>query len=282
MAGRKHSGVRYFGVPCVAALLIVSSGHIALAQEQTPDQSQGQAPEQTQDANQDRVQEQRRVVSRDQMSEGAPVTPEAPQPAAHRADGRRHADLLVEAYAVVPGTKFLVRLDDELDTKEAREKTRFKVTTLEPLEAGSGIYLPPGAQIHGHVSRVESAGVAGRAKIWLTFDEIHTKFATLPIVAEVVSVPGDHSVKTGTAQQEGLIQGRTSTQQAAAEAAAAGAAMGAVRGVKDRDKREAVEGAAAAALAAYLMEAGRGHEIDLPKGAKLELELERALYLLKE
>jgi hypothetical protein len=281
MAGRKHSGVRYFGVPCVAALLIVSSGRIALAQEQTPDQGERQAPDQTQDANQDRAQEQGRVLSRDRMPEETSVPADGTQPA-RPADGRRHADLPAEAYAVVPGTKFLVRLDDELDTKETREKKRFKVTTLERLEAGSGIYLPPGAQIHGHVSRVESAGVAGRAKIWLTFDEIHTKFATLPIVAEVASVPGDHSVRTGTAQQEGLIEGRTSTQQAAAEAAAAGAAMGAVRGVKDKDKREAVEGAAAAALAAYLMESGRGHEIDLPKGAKLELELERALYLLKE
>jgi hypothetical protein len=222
-----------------------------------------------------------RCVVAQEPPQDAPAAPVA-EPPTHPADGRRHADLPVEAYAVVPGTKFLVRLEDELDTKETREKRRFKVTTLEPLEAGSGIYLPPGAQIRGHVSRVESAGIAGRAKIWLTFDEIHTKFATLPIVAEVVSVPGDHSVKTGTAQQEGLIEGRTSTQQAAAEAAAAGAAMGAVRGVKDRDKKEAAEGAAAAALAAYLMESGRGHDIDLPKGAKLELELERALYLLKE
>src|SRR5579864_3017181 len=215
-----------------------------------------------------------------------PSSQDSPAPAApaavHRADGRRQADLPVEAYAVVPGTRFLVRLEEELDTKETREKKRFKVTTLEPLEAGNGIYLPPGAEVHGHVSRVESAGIAGRAKIWLTFDEIRTKFGTLPIVAEVVSVPGDHSVKTGTAQQEGLIEGRTSTQQSAAEAAAAGAAMGAVKGVKDKDKKEAAEGAAAAAIAAYLMESGRGHEIDLPKGAKLELELERALYLLKE
>jgi hypothetical protein len=30
------------------------------------------------------------------------------------------------------------------------------------------------------------------------------------------------------------------------------------------------------------MEAGRGHEMSLPKGSKLELELERALYLVKE
>jgi hypothetical protein len=52
--------------------------------------------------------------------------------------------------------------------------------------------------------------------------------------------------------------------------------------VKNKDKKEAAQGAAVGAIAAYLMESGRGHEIDLPKGAKLELELERALYLLKE
>jgi hypothetical protein len=210
----------------------------------------------------------------------APVQPQ--QPMTQAANGQRRSDLPEEAYAVVPGTKFLVRLESELDTKETRQNGSFKVRTLEPLEAGSGIYLPPGAVISGHVSRVESAGIAGRAKIWLTFDEIRTRFGELPIVAEVIGVPGDHSVKTGGPEREGLIEARTSTQQAAAQAAAAGAAMGAVKGVKDRDKKEFAEGAAEAALAAYLMESGRGHELDLPKGAKLELELERALYLVKK
>jgi hypothetical protein len=211
----------------------------------------------------------------------SPALAEQSQPAPKPADGRRSSNLPVEAYAVVPGTKFLVRLEDELDTRETRENRKFRVRTLEPLEAGSGIYLPSGAEIVGHVSRVESAGIAGRARIWLTFDDIRTKFGKLPIVAEVVGVPGDHSVKSGT-KQEGLIEGRTSTQQAAAQAAAAGAALGAVKGVKDKDKREIAEGAATAALAAYLMESGRGHELDLPKGTKLEVELERALYLVKE
>jgi hypothetical protein len=245
----KHRSIKLFGAASVMTLLGSGVDRTAVAQEQTQD--------------------------------SPAIATTAGQPA-HPADGRRLADLPAEAYAVVPGTKFLVRLENELDTKETREKKRFKVTTLEPLQAGSGFYLRRGAHIRGHVSRVEPAGIAGRAKIWLTFDEIHTKFATLPIVAEVVSVPGDHSVKTGTAQQEGLIEGRTSTQQAAAEAAAAGAAIGAVRGVKDRNKKKVAEGAAAGAIAAYLMESGRGHEIDLPKGAKLELELERSLYLLKE
>lgn len=198
----------------------------------------------------------------------------------HKADGERHG-LPDETFAVTPGTKFLVRLEDDLGTKGTAENAKFKVRTLEPLEAGSGIYLPPGAEILGHVSNVEPAGVAGRAKLWLTFDEIRTSFGSLPIVAEVVSVPGDHSVKP-VPTQVGLIEGRSSTQQDAAQAAAAGAAIAAVKGVKDKDKKEAAEGAALGALTAYLMESGRGHELNLPKGAKLELELERALYLLKE
>jgi hypothetical protein len=198
----------------------------------------------------------------------------------HKADGDRHG-LPLENYAVVPGTKFLVKLEDELGTKGTQENAKFQVRTLEPLEAGSGIYLPAGAEIRGHISHIEPAGVAGRAKLWLTFDEIHTKFGDLPIVAEVVSVPGDHSVQPGP-RQEGLIEGRSSNQHDAAEAAAAGAAIGAVKGVKNKDKKEAAEGAALGALTAYLMESGRGHELNLPKGAKLELELERALYLVKE
>ena len=152
---------------------------------------------------------------------------------------------------------------------------------MEPLLAGSGIYLPSGAEIRGHVSRVEPAGITGRAKIWLVFDEIRTRFGTLPVVADVVGVPGDHSVRSSP-EKEGMIEGKTSTQQAAGQAAAEGAGMGALRGIKDKNVKEAAEGAAEAALAAYLMEAGRGHELELPKGSKLELELEHALYLLRE
>ena len=236
-------------VPAGVAIFVLGLGAACKAQDQTPEPS-------------------REAIT------------QAPDHQRQKADGERHG-LPMEIYAVAPGTKFLVRLEKELGTKGTQENTKFKVKTLEPLEAGSGIYLSPGAEIRGHISRVEPAGVAGRAKLWLTFDEIRTKFGALPIVAEVTGVPGDHSVKTGTSQ-EGLIEGRTSTQHDAAQAAAAGAAIGAVKGVKDKNKKEVAEGAALGAITAYLMESGRGHELNLPKGAKLELELERALYLLKE
>jgi hypothetical protein len=208
------------------------------------------------------------------------TTGQAAEQRRQKADGERRG-LPIETYAVSPGTKFLVKLEDHLSTKDTPENAKFKVKTLEPLEAGGGIYLPAGAEIRGHISRVEPAGLGGRAKLWLTFDEIRTKFGKLPIVAEVVSVPGDHSVKPGQ-EQTGLIEGRSSTQHDAAEAAATGAAIGAVKGVKHKDKKEVAEGAALGALTAYLMESGRGHELNLPKGAKLELKLERALFLVKE
>jgi hypothetical protein len=218
------------------------------------------------------------VLSRDVIpGEGQEA---APPPEGQAVDGNRHGQP-IERFAVVPGTKFLVRLEGDISTKKMRKNEEFRVRTLEPLEAGQGYYLPAGALILGHVSRVESAGTTGRAKIWLTFDELQTRFGKLPIVAEVTSVPGDHSIKAG-ALPEGVIEGRSSTQKDAAQAAAAGAAMGAIQGVKDRNKKEIAEGAALAALEAYLTEAGRGQEIELARGTKLELELERSLYLIRE
>ena len=47
-------------------------------------------------------------------------------------------------------------LEQDLSTARTEENSRFKVRTLEPLEAGSGIYLPPGAEVHGHISRVDA------------------------------------------------------------------------------------------------------------------------------
>jgi hypothetical protein len=256
-------GWRYLATAVTTLLACGMSGTLASAQ-QTPTSRDGGGPAQTQAAQQE--------LGQPQLAQ-----PEMTRPA----DGSRHGGLPAEAYAVVPGTRVLVRLEDDLGTGDTKEGRRFSARTLEPMLAGSGIYLPSGAQILGHVSRVQPAFVAGRAKIWLVFDEIRTKFGPLPVVASVVGVPGDHSVRSNP-QHEGLIEGKTSTQQAAGQAAAEGAGMGALHGIKDKNAKEAAEGAAEAALAAYLMEAGRGHELQLVKGAKLEIELERALYLLRE
>jgi hypothetical protein len=195
-----------------------------------------------------------------------------------RPDDRPPAPSLA-SYTVAPGTRFLVRLEDDLNTRKTKENKKFKVRTLEPLETGNGMILPPGAEIKGHVSRIEPAGITGRARLWLTFDEIKTKHGRLPIVADVVSVPGDHSVKPGPSK-EGEIESRTSKGGEEVKAAAAGAAIGAVTGAAaGKSGKAAGIGAAVGAAAGFLVASGMGHELNLPKGSKLELELARPLYL---
>src|SRR5258708_20323022 len=122
------------------------------------------------------------------------TTTQAPEQQRQKADGERRG-LPLETYAVTPRTKFLVKLEDQLSTKGTPENGKFKVKTLEPLETGGGIYLPPGAEIRGQVSRVEPAGVGGRAELWVAFDENRTKFGKLPIVGGGVSAAGEHSAE---------------------------------------------------------------------------------------
>ena len=60
------------------------------------------------------------------------------------------------------------------------------------------------------------------------------------------------------------------------EATAAGAAMGSAAGVTAHNGKAAATGAAAGGVAGFLASSGIGQELDLPKGTKLELVLDRA------
>ncbi len=173
---------------------------------------------------------------------------------------------------------FLVRLNQEMNTGRDKVSQSFEVTTLEPLETNSGYVIHPGAKIVGHISRIEPTGLTGRARLWLTFDDIDTRRGTLPIVAEVSSVPDEHSVRTGPTR-EGEIEARADRTTQVAEATAAGAVQGSAGGVASHSAKTAAMGAASGGLAAFLASSGLGQEIELPKGAKLELVLDRPLYL---
>jgi len=171
---------------------------------------------------------------------------------------------------------FLVRLDQELNTGKNKNHEIFQVRTMEPLVASNGNVLPVGSKIVGHISRIEPGGLTGRARVWLTFDDIETARGTLPIVAEVSSVPGEYSVKTGESK-EGEIASRTGKGSEVAEATAMGAAKGSAPGVTSHNSKEAAMGAAVGGVAAFLASSGIGQEIDLPKGTKLDLVLDRPL-----
>ncbi len=176
------------------------------------------------------------------------------------------------------GIHFLVGLDQELSTGKDKVNKKFEAKTLEPVQTSSGYVIPPGAKIRGHISRIEAGGVTGRARLWLTFDDIDTRHGRLPIIAYVSSVPGDFGVRPGESK-EGEIEARASKTSRDVEAAAAGATIGAASGAAAGGAKGAAAGAAAGGIAGYIASSGFGQELDLPKGTKLDLILDRPLYL---
>jgi hypothetical protein len=96
---------------------------------------------------------------------------------------------------VAAGTHFLVGLEDTLSTRDCRSGERFRVKTLEPLRAADGTILRPGTQLRGHIDRVDAGQKTGRARMWLTFDDVKTPNGRIPLVADVIDVPGVHSVR---------------------------------------------------------------------------------------
>jgi hypothetical protein len=179
---------------------------------------------------------------------------------------------------VVSGTRILIRLQDDLSTKEDKKGKQFKARTLQPITTASGAILPAGAEVFGHVDKVESAGKVGRARIWLTFDDIETRGGRKPLVAELIDAPGVHSVHV-VFDHEGEIETPSSKRQKEEQAAAQGALVGASAGMNAKDKKDAAIGAAIGAANAFMAESGLGQELLLQTGTKLEIVLTRPLYL---
>lgn len=179
---------------------------------------------------------------------------------------------------VVSGTRLLIGLQSSLSTKTAKVGDRFSARTLEPLPITDGSVLPPGAEVRGHVDKVEAAHRTGRARMWLTFDDLQVAGGRAPLVAAIDDVPGVQSVRVNFAR-EGDIEGNSEPRRTAYEAAAAGALAGAAPGVAAHNNKDAATGAAVGAVTAFMVTSGLGEELTLAKGTKLEITFERSLYL---
>jgi len=176
------------------------------------------------------------------------------------------------------GTRFLVSLQTIISTKEDKVGKQFQARTLEPLATAEGATLPIGAQIRGHIDKIQPAGKVGRARLWLTFDEIHAPTGWIPLVADLIDAPGVHSIRV-LYDREGEIRATNAKQEDAVFAAAETAFVGAEPGIAKRDKQDAAMGAAISAATAFMITSGLGQELTLPQNMKLELVLERPLRL---
>jgi len=109
----------------------------------------------------------------------------------------------------------------------------------------------------------------------LSFDEIDTGHGSMPLIATVTSVPGDHAVKEPG--EEGELQRKGMSTQHEIEAVAVGAGIGAAAGAMKGGGKGAGIGAGAGvgAIAGLLSD----HDLRLEKGTALELRLDHPLQI---
>jgi hypothetical protein len=176
---------------------------------------------------------------------------------------------------VVPeGQRFIVKLKDTLDTKKLSEGKHFKAELREDLTTPSGLIIPRGRTVKGHVARYEH-GFTG-ARIMLAMDEIETRNGWVPLIATVTGVPGDASIKSDG--EEGEMVKKGPDKKRVIENAAIGAGVGAVSGtVLGGGKGAAVGAAVGAGLGTGTSLLFKGGDMKLDKGTQLEVRLERDL-----
>ncbi|HEU5414092.1 MAG TPA: YMGG-like glycine zipper-containing protein [Candidatus Angelobacter sp.] len=176
--------------------------------------------------------------------------------------------------AVPEGKRFIIKLKDSLDTKKLNDGKHFKAELREDLVTPSGLIIPKGRTIKGHVAQYEH-GYTG-ARLMLAMDEIETRHGWVPLIATVTGVPGDPSIKsTG---DEGELTKKGPDKKRMITNAAIGAGVGAVSGsVIGGSKGAAIGAAVGAGLGTGTSLLLKGSDLKLDKGTQLEVRLERDL-----
>jgi hypothetical protein len=176
--------------------------------------------------------------------------------------------------AIPDGTRFIVKLKDTLDTKTMEQGKHFTAELREELLTPSGLLIPKGRTIKGHVATFEH-GFTG-ARMQLALDEIHTRKGWVPLVGTVTGVPGDPSIKsTG---EEGELYRKGPDMKRVITNAAIGAGVGAATGAAAGGGKGAAIGAAAGAgLGSGSSLLFHGKELKLEEGTNLEIRLDRDL-----
>lgn len=132
----------------------------------------------------------------------------------------------VATQTIPRGTEMKLRLENEIDTKEAKDGDKFTATVLDPSKYAD-------ATVEGHIAQIKKSGkVTGKTELALTFDRIRLRTGeNLPMAAELVKVYGEDSAKE--VDEEGNVKSGSQGKKTAVRAgggAAVGAVIGAIAG----------------------------------------------------
>ncbi len=214
------------------------------------------------------------VYLREGAFPGGPSAPEAPPtPVPARTASR--------SYVVPAGTRLPLRLMQTLNTKTAAEGDRVLLETTFPISVDGRIVIPAGTQVNATLTEAKRPGrVKGRAQLYIRFDTIILDNGTTRDFRARLSgaEPGSGKVDRG----EGGIEGdgdKAGDAGTVGKTTAAGAGIGTVVGSATGNPGlgTAVGAAAGAAAGLGRVLGSRGPDIDMAKGAAIEMVLDRPL-----
>ncbi len=188
-------------------------------------------------------------------------------------------------YLVKAGTRLLLRLTNDVNTKRTVAGDRLYLETAAPLFGDGKLLIPIGTYVTAQVTESERAGrVKGKSSLNVRFDTL-----TLP---NGVSRNFDARIATAETagkldKAEGRIQGEGSRGKDArtvAKTTATTTGLGSIIGsaVGHAGSGAAVGAAAGAVGALAGVLASRGADVILPRGTTLEMELDRDLHFSAE
>ena len=188
-------------------------------------------------------------------------------------------------YVVKAGTRLLLRLTNDVNTKRTLAGDRLYLETAVPLFGDGKLLIPIGTYVTAQVTEAERAGrVKGKSSLNVRFDTL-----TLP---NGVSRNFDARIATAETagkldKAEGRIQGEGSKgkdAKAVAKTTATTTGLGSIIGsaVGHAGSGAAVGAAVGAVGALAGVLASRGADVILPRGTTLEMELDRDLHFSAE
>jgi hypothetical protein len=189
------------------------------------------------------------------------------------------ASVIASAADIPQGSHALLRLENSVSTRTAREGDYIYMRTASPIAADGQIVVPEGSYVQGVVTHsVRSGRVKGKAELSIRIDTL-----TLPS-GKVVKLSAPHLGSVDSEGTEQKVNGENQIQQGgsrgadAARVAELGGTGAAIGGLATRSWSGAGIGAGAGGavgLATVLL--SRGKEVDLRHGSTIDVVFDRAV-----
>ena len=184
---------------------------------------------------------------------------------------------LVAGDSVLPEkTRVTLQLNNRLSTKVNSEGDSFTAYVTTPVLLGDRIVIPKGSIVTGSISRIIRPGrFKGKAVLNVLFQSIEIPGrGQLPIAASLARMDVEGIGRIGS---EGTVEGEGSEGRDLGKIVIPGITGAGIGTLAGGGKGAAIGGGLGAAIGLATVFSTRGKEIDVPRGATLDIVLDKPL-----